>query len=158
MPLAGLEPTIPASVRPQTHGSGGDVATLKTEHMLRVFENRVVRKLFAPTMEEVTEQPSKLHIVILHNWYSSPNIFLLITSKRDGRGTWHERVRRDACWLLVAEPERKRPLRKRRRRQQNNIKMDIKEMDWEGADRIDLTQDRDECTDVVNAVTNIRIP
>jgi hypothetical protein len=48
--------------------------TLTEEHRLRVFENRVLRRIFGPKMDEVTEEWRKLHNGELHNLYSSPGI------------------------------------------------------------------------------------
>jgi hypothetical protein len=47
---------------------------LREEHRLRVFENRVVRRIFGPKRDDVTEEWRKLHNEELHNLYSSPNI------------------------------------------------------------------------------------
>ena len=58
----------------------------------------------------------------------------------------------------MEKPERKRPLGRPRRRWEDNIKMDLKEVGWGGLDWIDLTQDRDRCLAVVNAVMNFRVP
>jgi hypothetical protein len=46
--------------------------TLREEHRLRVFENRVPRKIFGPKRDQVTGEWSKLHSEELHNLYSSP--------------------------------------------------------------------------------------
>jgi hypothetical protein len=48
--------------------------TLRVEHRLRVFENRVLRRIFGPKRDEVTEEWRKLHSGELHNLYSSPDI------------------------------------------------------------------------------------
>jgi hypothetical protein len=48
--------------------------TLREEHRLRVFENRVLRRIFGPKKDEVTGAWRKLHIEELHNLYSSPDI------------------------------------------------------------------------------------
>jgi hypothetical protein len=48
--------------------------TLREEHRLRVFENRVVRRIFGPKRDEVTGEWRKLHSEELHILYSSPNI------------------------------------------------------------------------------------
>jgi hypothetical protein len=48
--------------------------TLREEHRLRVFENRVLRGIFGPKGDEVTGEWRKLHGLELHNLYSSPDI------------------------------------------------------------------------------------
>jgi hypothetical protein len=48
--------------------------TLREEHRLRVFENRVLRGIFGPKRDEVTGERRKLHSGKLHNLYSSPDI------------------------------------------------------------------------------------
>jgi hypothetical protein len=48
--------------------------TLSEEHRLRVFENRVLRRIFGPKRDEVTECGRKLHNDELHNLYSSPRL------------------------------------------------------------------------------------
>jgi hypothetical protein len=58
----------------------------------------------------------------------------------------------------VGKPERKRPLRRRRRRWVDNIKTDLLEIGWGGVDWIGLAQDRDKCISLVNAVMNLRVP
>jgi hypothetical protein len=55
---------------------------LREEHRLRVFENRVLRRIFGPKGDEVTGDWSKLHNEELHNLYSSPNIIRMIKSRR----------------------------------------------------------------------------
>jgi hypothetical protein len=47
---------------------------LREEHRLRVFENRVLRRIFSPKRNEVTGDRRKLHEEELHNLYSLPNI------------------------------------------------------------------------------------
>jgi hypothetical protein len=55
---------------------------LREEHTLRVFENRVLRRIFGPRNDEVTGDWKKLHNEELHNFYYSPNIIRMIKSRR----------------------------------------------------------------------------
>jgi hypothetical protein len=55
---------------------------LKDEHKLRVFENRVLRRMFGPKRDEVTGEWRKLRNEGLNELYSSPNIFRMIKSGR----------------------------------------------------------------------------
>jgi hypothetical protein len=52
------------------------------EHRLRVFENRMLRRIFEPKRDEVTGGWRKLHNEELHNLYYSPDIIRVITSSR----------------------------------------------------------------------------
>jgi hypothetical protein len=56
--------------------------TIREEHKLRVFENRVLRRIFGPKRYGVTEGWRKLHNEELHNLYSSPSIIRIIKSRR----------------------------------------------------------------------------
>jgi hypothetical protein len=55
--------------------------TLKEERRLRVFENRVLRKIFGPKRDEVTGEWRKLHNEELNDLYSSPTIVRVIKSR-----------------------------------------------------------------------------
>jgi hypothetical protein len=65
---------------------------------------------------------------------------------------------RNAYRILVGNPEGKRPLRRPRPRWVDNIKMDLREIGWDGMDWIDLAQDRDQWRALLNAVMNILVP
>jgi hypothetical protein len=67
---------------------------------------------------------------------------------------WEENVYR----LLVGNPEGRRPLERSRRRWVDNIKMDLREIEWDGVGWTDRTQDRDQWKALVNIVLNIRVP
>jgi hypothetical protein len=56
--------------------------TLREEHRLRVFENRVLRRILGPKRDEVTGEWRKLHNEELNEMYSSPNIIWAIKSRR----------------------------------------------------------------------------
>jgi hypothetical protein len=58
----------------------------------------------------------------------------------------------------VVKPEGKRPLGRPKRRWVDNIKMDLREIGWDGVDCIDLAKDRDRWRALVNTVMNVRVP
>jgi hypothetical protein len=116
---------------------------VREEHRLRVFENRVLRKIFRPKREE-NGSWRKLHNDELHILYSSPNIVRMIKSKRmrwvghvalmeEGRGVYR---------VLVGRPEGRSPLGRPRRGWEDNIKMPLREIGIYGVNRIRLAQDR----------------
>jgi hypothetical protein len=63
---------------------------------------------------------------------------------------------RNAYKILVGKPEGKRPLGRPRRRWEDNIKMNLREIEWEGVDWIRVPQDRDQWRALVNMVMNLR--
>jgi hypothetical protein len=65
---------------------------------------------------------------------------------------------RNTYRILVGIPEGKRPLRRSRRRWVDNIKMDLREIGWDGMDWIELAQDRDQWRALVYSVMNLRVP
>jgi hypothetical protein len=104
--------------------------TVRKEHKLRMFENRVLRRIFGSKRDGVTGGWRKLHNEELHNLYSSPSIFRIIKS-RSMRWAGHVAQmgeKRNVCRLLVVKPEGKRPLGRPRRRWINNVKMDLLEI------------------------------
>jgi hypothetical protein len=66
--------------------------------------------------------------------------------------------KRNAYRMLVGKPEGKTLLGRPRRRWTDNIKMDLREIGWDGMDRIDLVEDRDKRRPLVNTVMNLRVP
>jgi hypothetical protein len=66
--------------------------------------------------------------------------------------------KRNAYRILVGKPAGKRPLGRPRRRWVDNIKMNLREIGWDGMELIDLAQDRVEWRALVNAVMNLRVP
>jgi hypothetical protein len=64
----------------------------------------------------------------------------------------------NACKILVEKLERKSLLQRPRRRWVNNIKIDLREIGWDGLDWIDMAHDRDQWRALVNTVLNLRVP
>jgi hypothetical protein len=130
------------------------------EHRLRVFENRVLRKIFGPKKDGVTGEWRRLHDEELNDLYSSPNIIRVIKSRRM-RWTGHVARMgegRGAYKILVERPEGRGPFGRPSRRWEDNIKMDLQEVGWGGVDWIDMAQDRDRWRAVVSAVMNLLVP
>jgi hypothetical protein len=74
-------------------------------YRLRVFENRLLRRIFGPKIDEVTGDWRKLHNEELHNLYSSPNIIRMM-----GRACSTNGEKGNAYRILVGKPEGKVPL------------------------------------------------
>jgi hypothetical protein len=119
----------------------------------------VLRRIFRPKREEDGSW-RKFHNDELHSLYSSANIVRVIKSRRmrwvghvarigEGRGVYR---------VLVGRPEGKRPLGRPRRRWENNIKLDLRVIGLDGANWIQLAQDRVQWRAFVNTVMNIRVP
>jgi hypothetical protein len=96
----------------------------------RVFENRVLRRIFGLKRDEVTGGWRKLHNEELHSLYSSPSTIRMIKSRRMREAGHVARIgeTRNAYRILVGKPEGKTPLGRRRYRWVDNIKMDLSEI------------------------------
>jgi hypothetical protein len=106
--------------------------TLREEQRLRVFENRVLRRIFGPKRDEATGEWRRLHKEELNDLYSSPNIIGVIKSRRM-RWTGHVArtgAERGAYRILVGRSKGRRPLGRPRRRWEDNIKMEIRDGGW----------------------------
>jgi hypothetical protein len=132
---------------------------LRKEHRLRVFENRMLRRIFGPKREKDGSW-RKLRNDELHSLYSSPNIVRVTKSRRvrwaghaarmgEGRGVYR---------VLVVKPEGERPLGRPRSRWEGNIKLDLREIGVDGANWIRLAQDRVQLRASVNTVMNRPFP
>ncbi|KAJ4450748.1 hypothetical protein ANN_02178 [Periplaneta americana] len=102
--------------------------TLRVEQRLRVFENKVLRKIFGAKRDEVTGEWRKLHNTELHALYFSPDIIRNIKSRRL---RWAGHVAcmgesRNTYRVLVGRPDGKSPLGRPRRRWEDNIKIDLR--------------------------------
>jgi len=134
--------------------------TLREERRLRVFENRVLRRILGPKSDKVTGEWRKLHNEELSDLYSLRSIVRLVKSRRMrwaghvarmGEGRVMDR-------FLVGNPEEKRPLGRPGRRWEDNIKMDLKEVGMGCGDWMELAQDRDMWRALVNTARNLRVP
>jgi hypothetical protein len=132
---------------------------LRQEHRLKVFENRVLWKIFGPKKEEDGSW-RKLHNDELQILYSSPNIVRVIKSRRlrwvghvacmgEGRGVYR---------VLVGRPEGKRPLDRSRHKWEDNIKLVLREIGINGVNWIQLAQDGVQWEAFVNTVMNLQVP
>jgi len=104
--------------------------TLREECRLRVFENRVLRRVFGPKRDKVRGESRKLHNEELSDLYSLPNIVRVVKLRRmrwaghvarmgEGRGVHR---------ILVGKPEGRRPVGSPRCRWEDNIKRDLQEV------------------------------
>ena len=127
---------------------------------MRVFENRVLRRIFGPKRDGVTREWRKLHNEELNDVYSSPNIVRVIKLRRlrwaghvarmeEGRGV-HK--------VLVGKPERKRPLGRQRCIWEDNIRMDLQEVGGGCEDWMELAENRDRWRALVSTVMNFQVP
>jgi len=112
--------------------------TLREERKLRVFENRVLRKIFGPRRDEVTGEWRRLHNKEIIDLYSSSNIVRVIKSRRMRWAGHVARMGEDrgVYRVLMGKPEGRRPLERHRRRWADNIRRDLHEvgcvygLDW----------------------------
>jgi hypothetical protein len=99
-----------------------------------VYENRVLRRIFAPKRDKVTEEWRKLLNEELNDLYSSPTTLWVIKSRKMRWACHVARMgeERDMYRVLVGKPVAKRPLGRPKLRWENNIKMDLQEVGWTG--------------------------
>ena len=134
--------------------------TLREKCRLRVFANRVMRRIFGSKRDEMTGEWRKLHNEELKDLYSSPNIVWVITL---GRMRWVGHVARvgersGTYRVLVGKLEGKRPLVRPRHRWEDNIKMYLQEVGHGGVDWVEVAQERDRWRGLLNAVMNLWVP
>jgi hypothetical protein len=132
--------------------------TLREECRLRVFENRILRRIFGAKREENGEW-RRLHNEELHSLYRSTNIVRAIKSIRlrwTGLVARMEEVR-SAFKILTVKPTGKRPVGRPRRRWEDNIIMYLEEIGINAGNWVDSAQDRDYWRALVNAASNLRV-
>jgi hypothetical protein len=101
-----------------------------------------------------------LHNDELHDLYSSPNIVRVIKSRRMRWAGHVARMWEGRCVYrdLVGRPKEKRPLERPRRRWEDNIKMDLREIGIDGANWIRVAQNRVRWRASVSTIMNLRVP
>jgi hypothetical protein len=110
--------------------------------------------------EEVAGGWRTLHNEELHNLYASSNIIMVIKQRnmRWARHVARTGYMRNAYHIFVGQPDGKRALGRSRRRHDNNIRMDFREIRWEGVEWIHVAQDREQWLALLNTVMNLRDP
>jgi len=120
----------------------------------------VLRRIFGPRRDEETGEWRRLRNEELNDLYCSPNIVLVIKSRRM-RWAGHVALmgeERGVYRVLVGKPEGKRQLGRPRCRWVDNIRMDLQEVGCGYMNWIGLVQDRDRWRTLVSAVMNLRVP
>jgi hypothetical protein len=104
--------------------------TLREEHRLEVFQNRVLRRIFGQKRDEVTGEWKTLHNEELHHSYSSPSIIRIIKARRMRWAGYVARMgeKSNSYRLLVGKPEGRRPLGRQIHRWLDNIMNDLVEV------------------------------
>ena len=99
---------------------------------MRIFENRVMRKMFTAKRKEVAGEWRRLHNEELYILCPSPIVIRVITSRRLRWAGHVARMgeKRDANRVLVGKPVKKKPLERSRRGWEDNIKTDLREVGW----------------------------
>jgi hypothetical protein len=125
----------------------------------------VLRRIFGPKRDEVIRGWRTLHTEELHKLYCSPSVLFAkcnynyeVEEDEMGRACSTNGEKRNSYRILVEKPEGKRPLGRARRRWEDNIRMDIREIKWGGMDLVGLSQDRDQWRARVNTVMNLWVP
>jgi hypothetical protein len=134
---------------------------MREKRRLRVFENRVLRRVFGPKRDEVTGEWEKLHNEVLNDLYSLPNIVRVVKLRRMRWAGHVARMGEDrgVHRVLVGKPEEKKPLGRPRRRWEDNIKMDLQEVGgWGRGDWMELAQNRDRWRALVGTARDFRVP
>jgi hypothetical protein len=134
--------------------------TVREERRLRVFENRVLRRVFGPKRDEVTGEWRKLHNEELNSLYPLPKIVRVVKSRRmRWAGHVARKGRIEVCTgFWWGKFKGKRPLSRPRRRLEENIKMDLQEVGGCLGDWMELAQDRDGWRALVGTLRNFRVP
>jgi hypothetical protein len=133
---------------------------LREERRLRLFENRVLRRVFGLKRDKVTGEWRKLHNEELNDLYSLPNIVRVVKSRQMRWAGHVARMGEDrgVHRVLVGKPGGKRPLGRPRCRWKDNIKMNLQEVGGGCGDWMELVQDRDRWRALVGTVRDFQVP
>ena len=125
-----------------------------------MFENKILlRKIFGAKRGENTGEWRKLRNTELHALYSSPNIIRNLKSIRQRDRTCRAYGKsRNAYRVLVGSSEGRTLLGMPRRRWEDNIMLDLKEVGRDSGEWIDLDEDRDQWRAYVRTIMNLRVP
>ena len=132
-----------------------------TQIFTHLFSTMYSKSLFGPKMDEITGVWRRLHneekCVVLPNKYYSDD---QIKKNEVGRTCSTYRERSGAHRVAMEKPKERRELGRLRGRWEDNIKVDLREVDWGGGDMdwISLPEDRKKWWSFVNAVMNLRFP
>jgi hypothetical protein len=123
-------------------------------------ENRVLTKISGPKRDKIRGEWRRQHNVELRNRCSSTTIIWVNESRRM---RWkghvaHMGVRRGTYRVSMGRSQQNRTLGRARHRWEDNIKMDLQGVGWEGMDWTYLAQDRDRWQVLVNAVMSLWVP
>ena len=126
----------------------------------RLFEKKVLRKVFGTKRDKITGEWRKLHKAELHALCSLPDINRNLKS-RQLRWAGHVacvKLSRNAYKVLVGKPEGKRPLGRARHRWKDNINIDLREVGCDAGDWVNLAHDRVQWRAYVRTLMNLRVP
>jgi hypothetical protein len=113
---------------------------------------------FRPKKKEVAGGCRRLQYEEPHNLYTSPNLIRMIKSRRGVGHVVRMGEMGNVCKILVGEPKGKRLMGKHRRRWEDNIVIDLREIGWGGMNWLHLTQDKNQRWALVNTVMNLQVP
>ena len=134
--------------------------TRAQENRFRVFENKVLRKIFGTKKDEVGWEYRKLHNHELEELYKSPSIVRIIKSRRLRWAGHVARMseERTARTIFAQKPRSKRPLGRPTRRWKDNVLQDLEEIGRNQVPWTEFAQNRVEWRSCVEAAMNFRVP
>jgi hypothetical protein len=129
--------------------------TLREEH-----RPRVLRRIFGPKRDEVTGGWRKLPNKELHSLYSMPSIIRMIKSRRMkcAGHVVQMGAKKNTDRVLMVKPDGMRPLGRPKCTRVCNMKIDLRDIGWDGIDWIDLAEDRSQCRALVNMLIILWVP